>query len=116
MASVSRIFSRLLQRRSFSTASVSDLKSEMLAEEKHAAGTTKTWKLISIFVAAPGILFCVYNTVSKEMAHKAHHEKAEFKGYAHLRIRSKPFPWGDGNHTLFHNSHVNALPDGYEED
>lgn len=38
MASVSRIFSRLLQRRSFSTASVSDLKSEMLAEEKHAAG------------------------------------------------------------------------------
>ena len=87
----------------------------MLAEEVHAAGTTKTWKLISIFVAAPGIAFCIYNAVSKEMAH-SEHERAEFKGYSHLRIRTKPFPWGDGNHSLFHNPHANALPEGYEDD
>jgi cytochrome c oxidase subunit 6a len=90
-----------------------------IEEETHqATAATGTWKNISFFVAIPAVIFCSYNAYVKEKEHAKHAEEhgKHFLPWPHLRIRSKPFPWGDGNHSLFHNPHTNALPEGYEDE
>ncbi|KAM8823902.1 cytochrome c oxidase subunit 6A2, mitochondrial [Synchiropus picturatus] len=83
-----------------------------LAAASSHEGTAKTWKIVSFVVALPGVALCMANAYLK--AQNEPHEPPDFVAYTHLRIRTKRFPWGDGNHTLFHNPHANALPDGYE--
>ncbi|XP_062264782.1 cytochrome c oxidase subunit 6A, mitochondrial [Platichthys flesus] len=85
-----------------------------LAAASHSSheGKAKTWKIMSFVLAIPGVAVCWLNAYMKGQAHS--HEQAEFVPYTHLRIRTKKFPWGDGNHSLFHNPHTNALPDGFE--
>ncbi|XP_030592033.1 cytochrome c oxidase subunit 6A2, mitochondrial [Archocentrus centrarchus] len=86
----------------------------VLAAASHSSkeGGAKTWKMLTIVLAIPGVGVCMANAYMKARAHS--HEQLEFVPYHHLRIRTKKFPWGDGNHTLFHNSHTNPLPEGYE--
>ena len=38
-----------------------------------------------------------------------------FANISRSRLSVQKFPWGNGDHSLFHNSHLNALPSGYEE-
>ncbi|XP_020795025.1 cytochrome c oxidase subunit 6A, mitochondrial-like [Boleophthalmus pectinirostris] len=78
------------------------------ASAEHEGGA-RTWKILSFVVAFPGVIVCMVNAYLK-----AHEHENEFVRYSHLRIRTKRFPWGDGNHSLFHNPHTNPLPDGFE--
>merc|ERR1719234_2441113 len=76
-------------------------------------GGYAVWKKGFFFAAIPIMILGHVNAFG--MADESAHQAPEFVPYDHLRIRSKAFPWGDGNHSLIHNSHVNALPDGYEK-
>lgn len=73
------------------------------------------WKRLTFFVALPAVGLGMLNAY---LGHQEDHDKPrpEFVKYDYLRVRTKRFPWGDGNKSLFHNPHVNALPDGYEDD
>jgi len=85
---------------------------EKVAEETHAKSTMTTWKRISLFVALPVVSYLTWKNV---IAVESHHEEREYFPWPHLRIRNKPFPWGDGDRTLFHNPLTNPVPGSGEE-
>merc|ERR1711915_334618 len=70
----------------------------------------KMWKKIFFFVACPIIILGNINAFV--LADASETEPPPFVPYDHLRIRTKRFPRGDGNHSLIHNPHTNALPGG----
>ncbi|XP_055681790.1 cytochrome c oxidase subunit 6A, mitochondrial [Lutzomyia longipalpis] len=100
-------------RRAFSASAARQAVQGPSAVAGEHSGGWKLWKRLSFFVAIPAVGLCMLNAY---LGHQKDHGKPrpEFVKYEHLRMRSKRFPWGDGNHSLFHNPHTNALPDGYE--
>ncbi|KAK3771080.1 hypothetical protein RRG08_042324 [Elysia crispata] len=81
-------------------------------EEVKAHGKATIWKYITIAASIPVLCQFFYLTFMANL----HPEREEFVAWPHLRLRARAFPWGDGNHSFFHNKYYNALPDGYEED
>uniref|UniRef100_A0A8D9AGM9 Cytochrome c oxidase subunit 6A1, mitochondrial n=2 Tax=Cacopsylla melanoneura TaxID=428564 RepID=A0A8D9AGM9_9HEMI len=84
------------------------------SDEPSSDHGTKIWRILTLYVCLPGILLGSFLIWRHET--EGHHERPEFIPYDYLRIRNRPFPWGDGNHSLFHNKCQNALPDGYEDE
>lgn len=71
----------------------------------HGKNTHKKYRNITFFVLFPLIIIQTLHT----MEHKPQ-QKGPCRNYEYMRLRTKRFPWGDGNKSLFHNDNVNHLP------
>ncbi|VEN46301.1 unnamed protein product [Callosobruchus maculatus] len=79
-------------------------------------GHHKIYKNLALYVMFPIIAISALYTYNAHMSREECHERPPFVKYEYMRMRSKRFPWGDGQKSLFHNPKVNALPDGYEDE
>lgn len=76
-------------------------------------GSYKKYRTIFLFIAVPIIGILSQRLLSKKLSEEPC--RPPFIKYEYLRLRSKRFPWGDGQKSFFHNPIVNPLPDGYED-
>lgn len=82
----------------------------------HIHQISPKWKPIFLYFMLPLTALVGVRALYEEYEEAKHveHHRPEFKPVEYLRIRRTPFPWSDGQHTLFHNPKRNPLPTGYE--
>ncbi|XP_032681695.1 uncharacterized protein LOC116849051 isoform X2 [Odontomachus brunneus] len=72
------------------------------------------WRTLSLVVALPLVVIMSAYTYARQLE-RAKEPRPPFLNLPYMYRRTKPYPWGDGNHTLFHNPVKNAIPPhGYE--
>ncbi|ORX95419.1 cytochrome c oxidase, subunit VIa [Basidiobolus meristosporus CBS 931.73] len=99
--------------RLYSTAASGSAYAEHLSHVRdHAQKSADLWRKVSIFVCVPLVGIAGYNAYNLATEHAEHleHHPPQFVGYPYIRIRNKPFPWADSDHSLFHNPKVNLDP------
>ncbi|KAI5938209.1 Cytochrome c oxidase subunit 6A1, mitochondrial [Manis javanica] len=82
----------------------------MLIGTHDEQGSACRWKVLTYLVKQPLM------GVNMLKSNQRQYERPKFIAYSHFCIRLKPFSWGDGSHTLFHNPPVHQLPTDSEND
>ncbi|ERF75010.1 hypothetical protein EPUS_08055 [Endocarpon pusillum Z07020] len=84
---------------------------ERAAAKAHAAATSDLWRKLSIYVTTPCLILAGINAWNLWDEHWEHWEHLppleERIEYPYQNVRTKNFPWGDGDKTLFWNDKVN---------
>ncbi|KAK3371886.1 cytochrome c oxidase-like protein [Podospora didyma] len=84
---------------------------ERRAVKDHAAGSAELWRKISLYGIPASLLLAglnAYNLWNQHWEHWSHMPPLEERTeYPFQNIRTRNFPWGDGDKTIFWNPMVN---------
>ncbi|KAL7275451.1 Cytochrome c oxidase subunit 13, mitochondrial [Rhizina undulata] len=84
---------------------------EREAVKQHAAESSDLWRKIALYVTVPCLVLAAVNAYNLWNEHWEHWEHMppleERVEYPYQNIRTKNFPWGDGDKTVFWNPKVN---------
>lgn len=84
---------------------------------KHPHVPSKHWGKVAVVFSIGAVIVGIRAFIEekKEQEHIKEH-RPQYIPFEYMRIRRTPFPWGDGNHSLFHNPQRNPIPGvGYED-
>merc|ERR1711916_65159 len=71
----------------------------------HNNSSYKVWKKLFFFVFLPVTSAALVKSVI--LAEHHYPKESEYVKYPALRVRNKPFFWGDGDHSMFHDDRYN---------
>ncbi|RGB41135.1 cytochrome oxidase subunit VI [Rhizophagus diaphanus] len=99
-----------ITRRNFAAEAVPEgFVAKRKSVEEHAKSSSDLWKKISLYVCPIALIASTANALMIMKQHAQHHHEAEdHPPFAYQKLRTKPFCWGDGDHTLFHNTAING--------
>merc|ERR1712107_128369 len=71
--------------------------SQALRSGDHGPDGYKRWRTMTYVICFPAVALATFVNFGPTATHE---HRPEFKPYEYMRVRSKAFPWGDGNHSL----------------
>ncbi|KAK4117598.1 mitochondrial cytochrome c oxidase subunit VIa [Canariomyces notabilis] len=102
---------RAQAQRRFASTQENEFIRERRHVKEHAGATTELWRKISLYAVPPALLLAglnAYNLWNEHWEHWSHMPPLEERvEYPYQNIRTRNFPWGDGDKTLFWNDNVN---------